>query len=107
MTFDFDSIARSDFMTGALGSLVTALKFTPGATWLERAGNVLAGALASGYGTPALVKWLAITGDEYRGALAFVLGLLAMSLLAALQQAIKETPFGQIIAGWLTRKAGG
>jgi hypothetical protein len=105
--FDFDRIARSDFATGALGAAVTALKFTPGATWLERAGNVLAGALASGYGTPALVRWLEISGDEYRGALAFVLGLLAMSLLAALQQAVKETPIGQIVANWLTRKTGG
>jgi hypothetical protein len=106
MDFDFDRIARSDFMTGALGAAVTALKFTPGATWLERAGNVLAGALASGYGTPALVKGLAITGDEYRGALAFVLGLLAMSLLAAMQDAVKRTPWGQILASWLSKKVG-
>jgi hypothetical protein len=106
MDFDFDRIARSDFMTGALGAAVTALKSTPGANWLEKAGNVFAGALVSGYGTPALVKGLAISGDEYRGALAFVLGLLGMSLLAALQDMVKRTPWGQILASWITKKVG-
>jgi hypothetical protein len=107
MDINPDHIAKSPFVIGGLGALVTAWRFTPGASWSERVGNVLAGALASGYGTPALVKWLAVTGDEYRGALAFVLGLLAMSLLAAATQAVKETPFGQILSGWLSRKVGG
>ncbi len=104
MELDPDRLARSPFLIGGLGALVTAIRFTPGASWPERAANVIAGALATGYCTPALAAWLQIKEPQYENALAFVLGLLAMSLLAAGLQAVKETPFGQILASWLTRK---
>ena len=37
MDFDPDRIVRSPFTVGAIGALITAVKFTPGATWRERA----------------------------------------------------------------------
>lgn len=104
MDFDFDRIARSPFTVGAIGALITAVKFTPGGNWGERAFNVLAGSAAAGFITPALVEWLSMKSPAYASGAAFLFGLVGMSLAAALLQAIKDTPFGQILTGWLTRK---
>jgi hypothetical protein len=104
MDFDLDRIARSPFTVGAVGALITAVKFTPGASWGERTFNVLAGSAAAGFITPALVEWLNMKSPSYASGAAFLFGLVGMSLAAALLQAIKDTPFGQILTGWLTRK---
>jgi hypothetical protein len=40
MDFDPDHIVRSPFSVGAVGALITAVKFTPSASWAERAFNV-------------------------------------------------------------------
>lgn len=48
MGFDIERIARSPFTVGAVGALITAVKFTPGASWGERAFNVLAGSSSLG-----------------------------------------------------------
>lgn len=104
MDFDPDRAARSPFTIGAVGALITAIKFTPGASWWERGANVLAGSAAAGFFTPALVEWLVMTSPAYASGAAFLFGLVGMSLAAALLQAIKDTPFGAILAGWLTRR---
>jgi hypothetical protein len=104
MDIDPERIARSPFTIGAIGAAITAFKFIPGATWVERAGNVAAGSAAAGFISPALVEWLAMQSPGYSGGAAFFLGLFGMSLAAALLNAIKETPFAQILAGWLTRR---
>lgn len=65
MDFDFERIARSPFTVGAVGALITAVKFTPGASWGERTFNVLAGSAAAGFITPALVEWLNIKSAAY------------------------------------------
>ena len=105
MEIDPEKIARSPFTVGAVGALITAVKFTPGASWPERGFNVLAGAAAAGYVTPALVEWLGMTSPTYASGAAFVLGLVGMSLASAMLQAIKDTPLGQIITGWISRRA--
>ena len=105
MDFDPERFARNPFSIGALDALITAVKFTPGASWGERAVNVLAGSLAAGFITPALVEWLGMKSPAYSSGAAFLFGLVGMSLAAALLQAIKDTPFGQILAGWLTRRS--
>ncbi len=104
MDFDADSISRSHFTVGAVGALITAVKFTPGASWGERAFNVLAGSAAAGFITPALVEWLSMKSPAYASGAAFLFGLVGMSLAAALQQGIKDTPLGQILTSWLSRK---
>lgn len=104
MDLDPDRIARSPFTAGAIGALITAVKFTPGANWAERGFNVLAGSAAAGFVTPALVEWLKMTSQSYISGAAFVLGLVFMSLAAAALQAIKDTPLGQIATGWLSRR---
>lgn len=104
MDIDPERLIRNPFAVGAIGALITAVKFTPGASWPERAFNVLAGSLAAGYLTPALIDWLDMPSQVYASGAAFLLGLVGMSLAAAMLQAIKDTPFGQILTGWIGRK---
>lgn len=106
MVFDFDleRLARSPFVTGAVGALITAVKFTPGASWKERVFNVAAGSATAGFVAPALTEWLNFKTPSMASGAAFVLGLVGMSLAAATLQAIKDTPLGQIVTGWLSRR---
>lgn len=103
MDLDSEHLARSPFLVGAIGALITAVKFTPGASWLERIFNIIAGAAAAGYISPALVDWLGMQSPSYLSGAAFLVGMVGMSLASALLQAIKETPFGAILTGWLSR----
>lgn len=104
MDFDPESIAKSPFTIGALGALVTAAKFTPGASWWERAINVVAGSLAAGFATPALTEYLRMTSQAYMSGAAFCVGLLSMSLVAAIFQAVRDTKWAEILTGWLARR---
>lgn len=104
MDLDPERIARSPFVIGAVGALITAVKFTPGASWAERAFNVAAGSAAAGFVTPALVEWLGMRSPAYASGAAFVCGLVGMSLAAAVLQGTRETPLGAIVLGWLARK---
>lgn len=104
MEIDPREAIRSPFAVGAIGAFITAVKFTPGASWPERGFNILAGSATAGYVTPALTAWLALDSPSYLGAIAFFLGLVGMSLAAALMQAVKDTPFGQILTGWISRR---
>lgn len=104
MDFDAERITGSPFVFGAVGALITAVKFTPGASWGERAFNVMAGSAAAGFITPALVEWLSMKSPAYASGAAFLFGLFGMSLAAALLQGIKDTPLGQIFTGWLSRR---
>jgi hypothetical protein len=107
MPVDHDSFGgavRSPFAIGALGALVTAVKFTPGASWPERAFNVAAGSLFAGFLTPAMIDWLGMRNASYMSGAAFLFGLLGMSLASAVLSGIKDTPVGQIITGWVSRK---
>ena len=103
MIDDVDKLARSPYAAGIAGSLV-ALKFAPGSTWGERALNVLAGSLTAAYVSPALVEWLHISSPGLQSGLSFLLGLFGLSLAAAAVQAIRDTPLGQVITGWISRK---
>lgn len=105
MDMDPEKIVTSPFAVGGAGALIYAMKFTPGSTWSERAVNVVAGSLAAGFMTPALVEWLNMKSPAYASGAAFLVGLVSMSLAAAIMQGIKDTPLGQIITGWLSRRS--
>jgi len=91
-------VARSPFAIGAIGALITAVRFMPGAAWPERIFSIFAGSAAAGFVTPALVEWLHMTSAAYASGAAFVCGLLGMSLIAALLQAVKETQLAKIVS---------
>lgn len=105
MEIDPDKIARSPFLIGALGALITALRFTPGASWPERIINVLSGAVIAGFVTPALVEWVHHNPPEgYINAAAFVVGLLGMSLIAAAIDWLRSGKLGEAISSWTVRR---
>lgn len=105
MDIDPERIARSPFTIGAIGALITAIKFTPGASWPERIFNVLAGAVAAGVLTPALVEWVHHSPPEgYINAAAFVVGLLGMSLIASAIDWLRSGKLGEAISSWTVRR---
>lgn len=97
-----EDIASSPFAIGALGSVV-ALKFAPGLSWLERATNVGSGALIAGYGAPAVNEYLRVTTPGLVSGCAFILGLVGMSLVASVLQAVRDLKLGDIVS-WITRR---
>lgn len=104
MDLDAEGLSKSPFVVGAVGALITALRFTPGASWPERAVNVASGSAFAGFLVPPLVEWLHMTSPAYASGAAFLFGLVGMSLAAAILQGIKDTPLGKIITGWLSRR---
>lgn len=106
MDFNPERIASSPFVPGALGALVTALKFTPGASWLERGINVVAGSLVAGYCAPFLLDYFKVTAPSALGGVSFLLGLLSMSIVAAVLSAVQQTKWAEIVTGWLARNKG-
>lgn len=104
MDIDPERIARSPFSIGAVGALVTALKFTPGATWWERGVNVVAGSLIAGFTTPVLIEWLHMTSTGYANGAAFIVGLLGMSLAASVIDWVKSGKLGEILSSWGMRR---
>ena len=104
MDIDPEKIISSPFAIGGAGALVAALKFTPGATWTERGVNVVAGSLAAGFITPALVQWLSMASPGYMNGAAFIVGLLGMSLVAAVLDWLKSGKLGESISSWTTRR---
>ena len=98
-----DAAAQSPFFIAAIGSAITALKFTPGASVAERVVNAAAGCAFGGYVAPPLVAWLQMNTEVYLGGAAFLMGLVGMSLTAGVLQAIKDTPLGKIVTGWISR----
>lgn len=105
MNFDFDPerMLRSHFAAGALGAIV-ALRLAPGASLLERVGNVAAGSACAGYFAPALVEWFEIASPGMSAAIAFGVGMFGLSVAAAVMEAIREMQLGEIITGWLRRR---
>lgn len=85
MDIDLERIARSPFTVGAVGALITAVKFTPGASLLEQSFNVVAGSAAAGFITPALVEWLHMTSPAYSSGAAFLFGLVGLAAEVVIQ----------------------
>ena len=103
LELDPQKLAQSHVVIGAMGSIV-ALRFAPGASWLERAGNVFAGSLCASYLTPAAGHWMGVDSVGALGALAFLIGLFGLSMTSALLQALRELRLAEIIGGWISRK---
>ncbi len=103
---DWDALSRSHFWVGVAGSVV-ALRFAPGASWLERAFNVAAGGLCAKFVTPGLAEWLHWTSPGSNSLLAFGIGLFGLAIAAALTEGIRATRMADVISGWLGRGKNG
>lgn len=104
MDFDPERLASNPFFAGLVGAAITAWKFLPGAGWPERIANACAGSAAAGYLAAPICEYFKVTSTNAISGTAFLLGLLGMSLLAAVLSAVRETKWAEIVTGWLTRK---
>lgn len=89
---DPDALIRSPWLAGAMGALV-ALHGVPGATWVERAFNIVAGLLIAGYVSPALAEYLGLQSLAMQSASAFLCGLFGLNLVAGIVAAVRATDF--------------
>ncbi len=69
-------------------------------TWPERIVMAVGGALLSLYGSP----WASSVSGLPEGLTGFVVGLLGMSLLARVYEAMQVLPVAEILKSWLERK---
>lgn len=97
-----DPLIASPFFVGALGALVS-LKFAPG-SWLQRVTNLACGSLIAGYIAQPLADWLALPQPRHVLGVAFVLGLLGLSVGAAATKAIGDLKLADIVTGWISRR---
>lgn len=93
---DPDRVLRSPLVAGAIGSIV-ALKSSPGASWPERAFNVLCGALLAGYGSPAICEYFGLHTVATTSGMSFAVGLFGMNLVATVLVWIKDVKLGDVI----------
>jgi hypothetical protein len=93
----------SPVIAGAVGSLV-GLRFVPGASWIDRVVNVLAGSAMAGYVGPFASEMLALNSPQAQSALGFGLGLFGISLAGGVMQAIKDIALAEIIRDWISRR---
>ena len=98
---DFEN---NPFALGAIGALITALKFSDDESWVSRLLNWLVGIAVAGMVTPALVEWLHVSSLAYQSGCAFVMGLLGMSLASAVIHVVRELPVVYILTSWFKRR---
>lgn len=103
MEFDFEKAARSPWVAGVLGSVVS-LRWVPGATVVGRMFHVGSGTVCAGFISPALTEWLHVAPIAVQSGLAFAVGLFGLSLAAAATEAIKAVGWAEVIKGWVSRK---
>ena len=104
VSVDPDRLLQSPWTAGIVGSLV-ALRFVPGLTWFGRACNVAGGTACAGWLSPPLVEWLHTGGNpSLLGGIAFLAGLFGLSVVAAVQEAIRTMALGDVIRGWISRR---
>ena len=105
MSIDPEQVTKSPFVMGALGAVVTAFRFTPGVGLIQKVINVFTGSLAAGVVTPAFVEWLHHeTSQSFMNCAAFLMGLLGMSLTAALLDWISSGKMAEALSSWVGRK---
>jgi len=87
-SIDPESFARSPWIAGAMGAIV-ALHGVPGASWVERLFNVVAGVLIAGYVSPAVAEYFGLNSVSMQSAAAFVCGLFGLNIIAAMVQWVR------------------
>jgi hypothetical protein len=97
----FDAVVHNPFVVGAVGAIVS-LKYAPGDKWFDRAQNVFGGSVCAGYGTPFLVEWMGWTSPHITVFAGFVIGLVSMTLVAEILQAVKGVKWSDLLVTLIT-----
>lgn len=98
---DPDRVLRSPLAAGTIGSIVS-LRFSPGASKIERALNIAAGAALAGFASPAAAEYFALKTPAMQSAVAFAVGLFGMNLVATIFAWIKDAKLGDFLP-WLKK----
>ena len=94
-----DGAARSPFVAGLLGALVTAARGMPGTTWRERLAHSLSGAAMAGYLGPGAAEWFGISGQNLMSAGAFLVGMFGLNASAAVWEYLKTAKLSDWLPG--------
>ncbi len=103
MSGDLDTITGNNYIA-ALAGAILGLKAVPGNSWPERAGNLVCGFSMAIYLGPAIVDYLHIVSVRIGYGMNFAVGAAGLVGFGAVMDAIKQTKFGEILKGWLSRK---
>lgn len=105
MSIEPDSFTSNTYVA-ALAGAILGLKAIPGSSFAERAGNLLFGFLLAVFVGPALVDYLHIVSMRVASGLIFAMGAAGLVAFAAIMEGVRQTQFGTIISGWLSRNRG-
>lgn len=105
MNLEPDSFTGNTYIASLAGAIM-GLKAIPGGTFKERIANLLFGFLLAIYIGPAMVDYLHITSARVASGLTFAMGAAGLVAFAAVMDGIRQTQFGAIISGWLSRNKG-
>jgi hypothetical protein len=100
---DWNALLNSPFLVGAAGAFVS-LRFSPDDSWRLHLFNLLCGALIAGYGAQPTADWLRLAKESDMLGVAFVMGLLGLSIIAAARKAISELKLAEIVTSWISRR---
>lgn len=89
-------------LPGFVGAVVS-LRFFKAETWLERITVVMSGWACAFFLTKPVVDKFSLGDSPWSDGTAFFIGLFGMAIVAALMAAIKDTKWGDILAGWIKK----
>jgi fructose-specific phosphotransferase system IIC component len=100
---DLQHFFSSPLFVGAAGAFVS-LRFSRDVTWIGRAMTFVCGALIAAYCARPLGNWLKLTTENDVLGVAFAIGLLGLSVLAAVFRGVTDIKVADIVTSWTTRR---
>jgi len=98
-----DNLATNTYIAAVAGAIL-GLRAFPGSSLLERFTNLFSGFLFAVFIGPAIVDYLHISSLRLAAGLVFAVGASGLVIFAAMLEGVKQTQFGVILAGWITRR---
>lgn len=105
MNIEPDNLTTNAYFAAAAGAIL-GLRAFPGSTLAQRAVNLVSGFLFAVFVGPAIVDYLHIGSAKLAAGLTFTVGAAGLVVFAALIEGVKQTQFGAILTGWLSRNRG-
>lgn len=100
---NLDQITQHPLTPGAVGAVI-GLRWAPGASWPDKAINVVGGAACAAYLGPLVCSLLRLTAQPATAAIGFALGLFGLSLVGAVMDGIRNIKLADVASSWLTRR---
>ncbi len=97
-----DDLSTNTYVAAFSGALL-GLRAFPGNSLVGRVCNLLSGFLMAVFVGPLLTDYMHLTSVHAASGITFVVGAAGLVVFAAVVEGIRQTPFGAIIASWLSR----